>query len=177
MRTRTLEDFGKFLGTKAHRMGVLARLYPENTITALTDLLGNIWMGDSKKKLNQFNNIDSTYFEWNVEVNQIKKIHFAEVPTQDGADGSEIEMTFDENYFQLEEIFKIDNSGQQCIVTTTPVRKADNMWSVCVRLIDNDYRSVLDTSACQVGMTCHWIGKLLALLILKNELIAGNSLI
>ena len=157
-QTRTLEDFGKFLGTKAHRMGVLARLYPENTITALTDLLGNIWMGDSKKKLNQFNNIDSTYFEWNVEVNQIKKIHFAEVPTQDGADGSEIEMTFDENYFQLEEIFKIDNSGQQCIVTTTPVRKADNMWSVCVRLIDNDYRSVLDTTACQIGMTCHWIG-------------------
>ena len=49
--TRTFEDFGKFLGTKAHR------------ITALTDLLGNIWMGDGKKKLNQFNNIDSTYFE------------------------------------------------------------------------------------------------------------------
>ena len=82
-------------------------------------------------------------------------------------------MTFDENYFQLEEIFKIDNSGQQCIVTTAPVRKADNMWSVCVRLIDNDYRSVLDTSACQVGMTCHWIGKVIAALISNDKSIIG----
>lgn len=39
-----------------------------------------------------------------------------------------------------------------------PVRKADNMWSVMVRLIDNDYREVLDVSACQKGMLTHWLG-------------------
>lgn len=26
--TRTYEDFGKFLGEKAHRLGVISRLYP-----------------------------------------------------------------------------------------------------------------------------------------------------
>ena len=26
--TRTYEDFGKFLGKKAHKLGVLAKLYP-----------------------------------------------------------------------------------------------------------------------------------------------------
>lgn len=57
-------------------------------------------------------------------------------------------MIFPENYYQLEEVFKIDGSGQQCMVVAPPVRKADNMWSVIVRLVDNDYREVLDVTAC-----------------------------
>jgi hypothetical protein len=77
---------------------------------------------------------------------------------ENGADGSEIEMVFPENYYQLHEIFKIEESGQQCFVVAPPTRKADNMWSVLVRLIDDDYSSILDVDACQVGMTTRWIG-------------------
>ena len=47
------------------------------------------------------------------------------------------------------------------MVVAPPVRKADNMWSVMVRLIDNDYREVLDVTACQPGMTTHWLGEIL----------------
>lgn len=67
-----------------------------------------------------------------------------------------------------------------------PVRKADNMWSVTVRLIDNDYREVLDVTACQPGMTTHWLGNakpemsdcgnFFVLPQFKIFLIAGNSL-
>ncbi len=32
-------------------------------------------------------------------------------------------------------------------------RKADNYWEVTVRIIDNDYSSVLDLSGCQIGDT------------------------
>ena len=53
-RTRTYEDWSKFLGEKAHKMGIVAKLYPQNTLAALTDLLGNVWMGDQKKKLGGF---------------------------------------------------------------------------------------------------------------------------
>ena len=157
-KTRTAEDFNKFLGKKGHKLGVLAKLYPENTITALTDLLGNIWMGEQKKSMGGFKAIDSNMVEWDVQTNYIKKVAFAAVPEEDGANGSEIVMRFTENYYQLEEIFKIDGSGQQCFVTTPPVREADNCWAVTVRLIDNDYSEVLDKRFCQVGDTTHWIG-------------------
>ncbi len=157
--TRTLEDFGKLLGTKMYKLGVLAKLYPQNTISALTDLLGNVWMGEEKKKMGGFQSIDSDFYEWEIEVNQIKRIPFAAVPVENGADGSEIEMVFPENYYQLHEIFKIEESGQQCFVVAPPTRKADNMWSVLVRLVDDDYSSVLDVSACQIGMTTRWIGE------------------
>ena len=62
-------------------------------------------------------------------------------------------MAFKERYYEKYDIFRIDGSGQQCIVVARPIRKADNYWEVQVRLIDNDYSSVLDFTACQVGMT------------------------
>lgn len=155
--TRTYEDFSKFLGERPHRLGVVSRLYPELTATFLTEALRNVFYGDNKKA-NGFQNIDSTYFEWQVETNQIKRIPFAAAPVGNGADGSEIEMIFSENWYQLHEIFKIEESGQQCFVVSRPVRKADNAWSVMVRLLDDDYSSVLDTDACQVGCLTRFIG-------------------
>lgn len=155
--TRTYEDFSKFLGERPHRLGVVSRLYPELTATFLTESLRNIFYGDTKKA-NGFQNIDSTYFEWEVETNYIKRIPFAAVPVEDGADGSEIEMIFPENYYQLHEIFKIEKTGQQCFVVARPVRKSDREWSVMVRLLDDDYSSILDKDGCQIGDTTRFIG-------------------
>lgn len=66
--TRTYEDFSKMLGTKVYKMGILAKLYPDNTISALTDLLGNVWMGESKKKVGGFQSIDSDFYEWEIGI-------------------------------------------------------------------------------------------------------------
>ena len=142
---------------RPHRLGVVSRLYPELTATFLTESLRNIFYGDTKKATG-FQNIDSTYFEWEVETNYIKRVPFAAVPDGDGSNGSEIEMIFPENYYQLHEIFKIEKTGQQCFVVSRPIRKADNAWSVMVRLIDDDFSSVLDTDGCQIGDLTRFIG-------------------
>ena len=46
--TRTYEDFYKFLGARPHRLGVVSRLYPDNTATYLTESLKNIFHNDPK---------------------------------------------------------------------------------------------------------------------------------
>lgn len=150
--TRTYEDFYKFLGTQPYKLGVVSRLYPELTASYLTESLRNIFYQD-RKQGNKYQSIDAMYFEWEVETNYIKRVEFAAVPEQDGADGSEIVMAFKERYYEKYDIFKIDETGQQCFVVARPVRKADDYWEVTVRLIDNDYKSVLDLSGCQIGMT------------------------
>lgn len=76
--------------------------------------------------------------------------------TEDGANGTEITMKFTERYFEKYDIFKVDGSRQQLIVVSRPIRKADNCWEVQCRLIDNSYDTVLDTEACQKGMTCRF---------------------
>lgn len=148
--TRTYESFYKWIGSKPHKLGIVSRLYPDMTASYLTESLRNIFYQDSKSN-QKYKSIDSMYFEWEIETNFIKKIEFAGCPEGDGTNGTEIVMPFRENYYQKYDIFRIEKTGQQCFVTQRPVRKADNYWEVTVRLIDNDYKSVLDTSGCQIG--------------------------
>ena len=91
-----------------------------------------------------------------MEDNYIKRIPFALDVTENGANGTEIEMHFTERYFEKYDIFKIDESRQQCIVVSRPIRRADNDWCVSVRLIDNSYDTTLDLTACKAGMTCRF---------------------
>jgi hypothetical protein len=52
------------------------------------------------------------YFEWEISTNNIKRIEFADVPTEDGANGTEITMAFKERYYEKYDIFRIDATGQ-----------------------------------------------------------------
>ena len=149
--TKTYEDWSKYLGVKPHRIGVVARMYPDNTLNFLTDGLRNIFY--KNEKVDNFQISTSLLFEWQVETNNIKKIEFAEVPTDTGANGTEITMAFKENYYQKYDIFRIDKTKQQCQVVSRPIRKRDNYWEVLVRLIDNTYDTTLDTDGCQIGDT------------------------
>ena len=124
-------------------------MYTDNTLNFITDGLRNIFYKD--EKADQFQLSSSLLFEWIVETNNIKKVEFAEVPTETGENGTEITMAFRENYYQKYDIFRIDKTKQQCQVVSRPIRKRDDYWEVQVRLIDNDYDTILDTDGCQVG--------------------------
>ena len=151
-QTKTYEDWSKYLGSKPHRIGVVARMYTDNTLNFITDGLRNIFYKD--EKADQYQLSSSLLFEWIVETNNIKKVEFAEVPTAPlGENGTEITMAFRENYYQKYDIFRIDKTKQQCQVVSRPIRKREDYWEVQVRLIDNDYDTTLDTDGCQVGDT------------------------
>ena len=151
-QTRTYEDFYKFLGSKPYKLGIVSRLYPELTASYLTESLKNIFYQNTKSP-DKYHSIDSCYFEWEVDTNYIKRIEFAAVPDGTGENGTEITMAFKEKYYDVHDIIKVDKTRQQLFVLTPAVRKADNYWEYQVRLIDNDYKTVLDLTGCQVGDT------------------------
>ena len=157
MDTRTYEDFYKYLGVKPNRLGVVSRMYDDLTASFLTESLKNIFYQDAKGSGNKYQSINSLMYEWELETNYIKRIEFAAVPEGDGAGGTEIKMAFRERYYAKYDNFKIENSGQQCFVVSGPIRRADNYWEYCVRLVDNNYDTILDASACQPGDKTRWI--------------------
>lgn len=132
-QTKTYEDWSKYLGSKPHRIGVVARMYTDNTLNFITDGLRNIFYKD--EKADQFQLSSSLLFEWIVETNNIKKVEFAEVPIGDGANGTEITMAFRENYYQKYDIFRIDKTKQQCQVVSRPIRKRDRQTQLIVSLL------------------------------------------
>ena len=132
-QTKTYEDWSKYLGSKPHRIGVVARMYTDNTLNFITDGLRNIFYKD--EKADQFQPSSSLLFEWIVETNNIKKVEFAEVPTETGENGTEITMAFRENYYQKYDIFRIDKTKQQCQVVSRPIRKRDRQTQLIVSLL------------------------------------------
>jgi hypothetical protein len=157
--SRTYEDFYKFLGARPKMMGVMARMNTQNTASFITEGLLNIY--HNEKSVNKFQPINSLAIDWEIEVDFLKEIEFAAVPVGTGAAGSSITMYFKEGYYQLYDTFKINGSRQQCIVKATPVRKADNFWEYVVQLIDADFSSILDSSACQVGMKTRFLSNIM----------------
>ena len=155
--TRTYEDFYKYLGEKPERLGIVTSMYPQNTATYLTESLKNIFYQDAKGSGNKYQSVNSMMYEWNIETNDIKRIEFAAVPQGDGANGTEIIMAFRQRYYEKYDTFKIEESGQQCMVISRPVRKGDDYWEVTVRLVDNSYDTILDESACLPGCKTRWI--------------------
>lgn len=131
--TKTYEDWSKYLGTKPHRLGVVARMYTDNTLNFITDGLRNVFYKDESP--NRYELSSSLQFEWAVESNNIKKIEFAEVPSETGENGSEITMAFKENYYQKYDIFRIDKTKQQCQVVSRPIRKRDKYSQLIVSLL------------------------------------------
>ena len=149
--TRTYEDFYKFLGSSPTKLGVVSKLYPQNTLPYITECLGNVFY--NKPSGNKYQSIDSLYFEWDIETNYIKRVEFADVPVGDGSGGTEILVSFRENYYNEKDIIVIEDSRQQLFILSNADRKSDNYWTHRARLVTNDYNHSLDLNSCQEGMT------------------------
>ena len=112
MDTKTYEDWSKYLGTKPHRLGVVARMYTDNTLNFITDGLRNVFYKGERASAYELSS--SLVFEWEVETNNIKKVEFAEVPTETGENGTEITMAFKENYYQKYDILRQSKNCPYC---------------------------------------------------------------
>lgn len=154
--TRTYEDFSKFLGTNPARLGIVSSLYDQYTATYLTESLMNIYTMEKDRK-NAFQSINSFMVEWDIDVNFIKRVPFLSVPEGDGAQGTDIVVHFPENYYQKNDVFIIENSRQQLIVLSRPVRRSDADFELICKIQDSDYSATLDLSACQPGMNTRFL--------------------
>ena len=152
LNTRTYEDFYSMLGTKPHRLGVVTRLYPHMTASYLTESLQNIVYREAKPK-DRYTPIDSLLFEWDIDVNQITKPKIIDIES-DLNGKHEFEMTFDTKWYFKYDTFVDEETREQYLVLSNPIRKADNAWSVVVSKIENDWASSI---ASAVGNTTHWI--------------------
>lgn len=62
--TKTYEDWSKYLGVRPHRLGVVARMYTDNTLNFITDGLRNVFYKGEKASTYELSS--SLLFEWEV---------------------------------------------------------------------------------------------------------------
>lgn len=137
-------------------MGIVSSLYEEYTASYLTESLMNIYTRDDKKS-DRYQSLNSFVFEWDINVGFIKRIPFLTVPEGDGSQGTDIIFHFPENYYQRNDTMVIEASRQQVIFLSRPIRRSDKDWEIVGKLQDSDYSALLDTTACQPGMTTRFL--------------------
>lgn len=143
--TRTYEDFHKWIGERPERLGVVSNLYSQYTASSLTEALMNVYHLD-KDKTNKFQSLNSFLVEWDIEVNFVKRLPILAVEGN-GANGSEIIFHFGERYYEMYDVFVIEETRQQCMVMLSPIRKSDAVVEYVCRLVDNDYKETLDADS------------------------------
>lgn len=148
--------FSKFLGDRPERLGIVASLYDQYTASYLTSQLMNIYARDQKAK-DQYQSINSFMVEWDVNVNFIKRVPFLIAPNSNGANGTEIICHFPENYYQKYDVFTVENSRQQLMVLSRPIRRSDRDFEVVCKLVDSDYNATLDLNACAAGCNTRFL--------------------
>lgn len=139
--TRTYEDFSKFLGVRPARIGLVATLYDQYTITHLTESLMNVFTNEKASK-NNWQRLNEFMFEWELEVNRIKRVPILSIEGN-GGNASDILFRFPENYYQKFDTFVIEELRQYVIVMNRPQRIADNCFLVVGKLVDEDYSAQL----------------------------------
>ena len=140
--TRTYEDFHKWLGEKPERLGIVSNLYKQYTATSLTEALMNVYSMD-KGKPSKFQPLNSFMLEWEIDVNFVKRIPILAVEGT-GKDGSDVIFHFPERYYEMYDVFVIEETRQQCMVMMTPIRRSDTCVECVCRIIDNDYKEELE---------------------------------
>lgn len=126
-------------------MGIVSNLYKQYTATALTEALMNVY-AKNYKKTDKFTSINSFMIEWDIDVNFVKRIPILAVQG-DGSNGSEVVFQFPERYYEMYDVFVIEETRQQCMVMMTPIRRSDSIVEYVCRVIDNDYNEYLDVDA------------------------------
>lgn len=130
-------------------------MHQDLTTSYLTEQLMNIYVNDTPKS--KFQNINALLFEWELDVEYIKRVRLAADVTDTGANGALMTMAFTERYYEKYDTFRAEGSKDLFIVLTPPIRKADNYWEVGVQMINPDRSATADLTALKSGMPTRFI--------------------
>jgi len=131
--TKTAQNWGRYIGEKPERLGLVATMYPDNTLLNLVDSIRNVYTAGQKGK--DYSTVRSTMVEWNIDVNFIKKVYFATTNNGAGFTGlGEVTLYFTEKYFDQYDVFTISSGKQNFLVMDAPQRLANDKWAYKVRL-------------------------------------------
>ena len=100
---------------------------------------------NEKVSKNSWQRINNYMYEWELEVNRIKRLPILSMEGN-GCNGGDIIFRFNENYYQKYDTFIIEDLRQYVIVLNRPQRIADNCFIVVGKLVDDDYSSQIPDS-------------------------------
>jgi hypothetical protein len=153
--TKTVQTFGTVLGQKPHKLGVVATMYPQLSITTLTDALKNVYY-NPKKSEGSFAPVNSMAIEWEIEVNFIKEVKVVSAISGNGLNKNVETIVLAERYYEKNDTFRLENN-QLLFVVAPPKQLSNSAFSYKVILVGNDRAKSIDTAFASAGRKTRYI--------------------
>ena len=152
--TKTVENFGRLLGSKPHKLGQVITMYPDLAISTLTDSLKNVYY-NPKKNTESFTPINSMCVQWDIDVNFIKKVKIVGNISGNGLRMMPETIVMEERYYDKNDTFTLENK-QQLFVIAPPRKLAQKRWEYKVTLVGNDLDKSINTTYAAAGRTTRY---------------------
>lgn len=152
--TKTVQNFGRLLGTKPHKLGQVVTMYPDLAISTLTDALKNVYY-NPKKDSGSFTPINSMCIQWDIDVNFIKKVDIVANISGNGLNKNVETIGLAERYYDKNDTFTLDNK-QQLFVVAPPRKLGVKRWEYRVKLVGNDPAKSINTTYAAAGKTTRY---------------------
>jgi len=140
--TVTVENLGRFLGDKSHKLGLVSTMYKHLSINTLTHALQNVYY-NSKKKSSSFMPVKAMSIEWEIDVNVIKDVRITRNISGAGVGKQPVTIGFQEKYYNKHDIIRLDN-GQLLRVVAPAVKLSTKVWEYTVIIAGNDLNRGID---------------------------------
>lgn len=157
--TATMRELEKLFAIAPNLAAKTIRLFPQHSVSFLTEGLGEIY--DIKAKSDNFTGINDKQYKWKIRGHQVPRVKFTTRVTGGaisagstlGANQAEFVVAFSSAYFNPYDIIKlVDNS--LLFVKTGPVFIKEGTWEYTVTINGNNPADTVSTDYLQPGVEC-----------------------
>lgn len=152
--TKTMQDLGQVLGMKPQMSRAVVTMYPQLSLTSLTEALGRVYK--KKNEATKTEPLKSFSFEWDIQTNQIPTVKFAEDCTENGVGGAEFRVIMEKKYYDPHDTFRLQN--RQLLFVKRPGKMlAPNKWEYWVKLVTSDLSRGVDVNYMKRNMETQYV--------------------
>ena len=162
--TATMRELEKLFAVAPNLAAKTIRLFPQHSISFLTEGLGEIY--DIKAQSDSFVGINEKQYKWRIRGHQVPRVKFATRSTGGaisagstvGANSQEFIVAFNSAYYNPYDIIKLEDNSMLFVVAG-PVFIGEGVWEYTVRLNTNTVTESVNTDLLQPGRDSGPAGK------------------
>jgi hypothetical protein len=150
--TRSIQNFGTLLKDSPEKLGLVAAMRPDLSVSMLTQALKNVYTKGEKK--DSFTPINALAIEWQIDVNYIKRVKVIAAASNAPTVHIPATVILAEKYFDRNDTFAAENRQQYFVVKDAD--KVSGGWAYTVLLVGNDPNKSGDIAYLAAGRSVRW---------------------
>lgn len=139
--TKTMQSLGAMLGAKPERLNQVVTLYPDLSVSMITEALNRVYRRNTTQ--DRYSPINAMSYTWTVQTHMIPKIKIMEDVTATGKDRAEFTVILERKYYDKGDTFRLENQ-QTLFVRRRPEKVTANAWRYYVTNTGNNLAREID---------------------------------